>query len=68
MKCISAAPESGPTIGATSTTEVITAISLIDLFFLKGLLYGDVADGGYKADAGALHEAGNQELRHGGGE
>ena len=37
-------------------------------FFLKGFLYGDVADGGDKADAGALHEAGNQELRHGGGE
>ena len=35
MKCISAAPESGPTIGATSTTEVITAISLIDLFSSK---------------------------------
>ena len=37
-------------------------------FFLKGFLHGDVADGGDKADAGALHEAGNQELGHGGGE
>ena len=35
---------------------------------IRDSLYGDVADGGDKADAGALHEAGNQELRHGGGE
>ena len=35
IKCISAAPESGPTIGATSTMEVITAISLIDRFSSK---------------------------------
>ncbi len=46
-----AAPESGPTIGATSTTEVITSHQSRSIFFLKGLLYGDVADGGDKADA-----------------